>query len=225
MKVKDHIKELKKKMLYSIVPAGAVFVLFLFYSGEIIKRLVDYYDLNGNIISITPSESVSSILIVSSCSFLIVFIPMLMYQMLVFSEVKTNRLKRNMILGSILTLSGFALGITVLSKMVLHGMESYSMVSAYWGIKSVLSFAGLLGLVTAGSVQCIWAIPFVTKSDLINKKTLKKARMFIIALILLAGGLLTPPDIYSQVVFSIPLYVSFEIGMLFSRDRKEVVIC
>ena len=64
------------------------------------------------------------------------------------------------------------------------------------------------------------ATVIIVKSGLATKESLKSARHYLIILFLVIGMLLTPPDIFSQLFLAVPMWLLFEIGILFSSNKK-----
>ena len=64
------------------------------------------------------------------------------------------------------------------------------------------------------------ATVIIVKSGLATKESLKSARPYLIILFLVIGMLLTPPDIFSQLFLAVPMWLLFEIGILFSSKKK-----
>ena len=60
----------------------------------------------------------------------------------------------------------------------------------------------------------------IVKSGLTTKESLTSARPYLIVLFLVIGMLLTPPDIFSQLFLAVPMWLHFEIGILFSSNKK-----
>ena len=58
---------------------------------------------------------------------------------------------------------------------------------------------------------------FLTKLGLVTPETLVKYRRWVILLIVVAAGVFSPPDVISQVLLAVPMYVLFEISILISR--------
>jgi sec-independent protein translocase protein TatC len=56
-------------------------------------------------------------------------------------------------------------------------------------------------------------------SGITTKKSLVKARPYLIVLFLAIGMLLTPPDVFSQLFLAVPMWVLFEIGIIFSKNK------
>ena len=66
-------------------------------------------------------------------------------------------------------------------------------------------------------------IPIATvlliNSGITTKKSLVKARPYLIVLFLAIGMLLTPPDVFSQLFLAVPMWILFEIGIIFSKNK------
>jgi sec-independent protein translocase protein TatC len=66
-------------------------------------------------------------------------------------------------------------------------------------------------------------IPIATillvKSGITSKASLVKARPYLLVLFLIIGMLLTPPDIFSQLFLAIPMWILFELGIFFIREK------
>ena len=60
--------------------------------------------------------------------------------------------------------------------------------------------------------------------SLINSAFLKKYRKHAIVIILILAAIITPPDVISQIIVSIPILILYEIGIIVSKrvekDRK-----
>ena len=50
---------------------------------------------------------------------------------------------------------------------------------------------------------------------------MKSKRSYIFVGILLVSGILTPPDIVSQLLLTAPTYLLFEIGLFFGKKKKQ----
>ena len=64
------------------------------------------------------------------------------------------------------------------------------------------------------------ATVIIVKGGLATKESLTSARPYLIILFLVIGMLLTPPDIFSQLFLAVPMWLLFEIGILFSSNKK-----
>jgi len=61
-------------------------------------------------------------------------------------------------------------------------------------------------------------VVFLTKAGILTPSTIKKYRKHTIVVILIVAGIITPsPDIFSQLIVSIPLYILFESSLVIAR--------
>lgn len=84
-------------------------------------------------------------------------------------------------------------------------------------ISHYLDFIISISLATGISFQIPIITILVIKLKIISKKTLSEKRKYIIILAFTLGMLLTPPDVVSQILLAIPIWMLFEIGLLLSK--------
>lgn len=93
-------------------------------------------------------------------------------------------------------------------------------IQAMFGIGNVVSMALWLSLVFGVMFQ----FPLITygliRSGIASYETIKSKRTYVFVGILILSGLLTPPDIVSQLMLTIPTYSLFEIGLFFGKKQK-----
>ena len=67
-------------------------------------------------------------------------------------------------------------------------------------------------------------IYFLTKFDLVTPEQLIKYRRYVILLIVIIAGVFSPPDVISQALLAMPMYILFEISILISKRvyRRKV---
>ncbi len=58
---------------------------------------------------------------------------------------------------------------------------------------------------------------FLGKLGLLSAGFLSKGRRYAVVLILIVSAILTPPDVFSQILMAIPLYVLYELSILVVR--------
>ena len=87
-------------------------------------------------------------------------------------------------------------------------------------INQYLSFVFKLLFAFGIAFEIPVATVIIIKSGIATKESLISARPYLIILFLVIGMLLTPPDIFSQLFLAVPMWLLFEIGILFSRNKK-----
>ena len=98
------------------------------------------------------------------------------------------------------------------------GVEVQTDISKFLDFITTIIFAfGLAFEVPIATVLVVW-------TGLTNAKKLSKARPYVFLGAFIVGMFLTPPDIISQTLLAVPVYLLFELGILMSRIfviRKE----
>ena len=56
--------------------------------------------------------------------------------------------------------------------------------------------------------------------SVITKSKLKEFRGIFLIVCFIFGTILTPPDVVSQFLLAVPMYILFELGLLFSNEKK-----
>lgn len=97
-------------------------------------------------------------------------------------------------------------------------------------VKNQIDINSYISLVKTSSLACglVFELPiiiyFLSVMDLVSPKFLRDYRKYAIVLILIIAAIITPPDIISQVIVSIPLLILYEISIYISafvQKRKK----
>ena len=97
---------------------------------------------------------------------------------------------------------------------------NYSVSSSITNTISLENYIGFLtSLVFAGGIlfEMPLFIYFLTKVGLVNEQLLKKYRKHAIVIILFLSALITPPDVSSQLILSLPLFLLYEASIFISK--------
>ena len=86
-------------------------------------------------------------------------------------------------------------------------------------INQYLSFVFKLIFAFGIAFEIPIATILIVKNGIMSKESLVKARPYLIILFLIVGMLLTPPDVFSQLFLAIPMWILFEVGILFARKK------
>jgi sec-independent protein translocase protein TatC len=91
-----------------------------------------------------------------------------------------------------------------------------------WTIKSYINTMMPLVLGSGLAFQMPLVIFFLSKIGLVTASFLRKNRRYALVVILIIAAIITPPDVISQSVVTIPLWILYEISILLaSRVEKE----
>ena len=94
-------------------------------------------------------------------------------------------------------------------------------IQAVFGISNVVTLALWLILAFGVMFQLPLVVNALIKSDIVEKETIQNCRPYVIVVLLILAGILTPPDVVSQIMLFTPTYLLFELGLLFSGKKKD----
>ena len=137
--------------------------------------------------------------------------------------------ERNFI-KSITMISGslFAIGVLfclffILPLVIRFGLSfATDDIQPMFGIGNIISLALWLSLVFGIMFQFPLITYALIRSDIVSYETIKSKRSYVFVGILIMSGLLTPPDIVSQLMLTLPTYGLFEIGLFFGKKSKNI---
>ncbi len=91
-----------------------------------------------------------------------------------------------------------------------EGIQVLPDISSYLDIVIKMFFAfGIAFEIPVATILMIW-------SGLTSVESLKKKRPYVIVTVFVVGMLLTPPDVISQILLAVPMWLLFEIGLFFA---------
>ncbi len=130
--------------------------------------------------------------------------------------------------SSALFLVGILFGYFMLAPVSLFFMASYNISSQIvnsWTIQSYLSFITMLTVATGIIFELPLVMYFLAKLGLTNSAFLKKYRRYAILIIIIIAAIVTPPDVGSQILVSIPLLLLYEVGIVVTKrvEKKEAI--
>jgi len=121
--------------------------------------------------------------------------------------------------GSFLFILGILFGYFIITPMSVNFLGSYVISDEIVNqitLDSYLSTVAMLTLATGLVFELPIIIYFLSKVGLITPSFLRKYRKYAIVLILIVAAIVTPPDVVSQIIVSIPLLVLYEISIFIS---------
>jgi sec-independent protein translocase protein TatC len=105
----------------------------------------------------------------------------------------------------------FRLMFSFFARVVPGGVTMAPDISAYLSFVLGLFLAfGLAFEVPIATVMLIW-------SGLVSVKTLRSGRRYVFLGAFVVGAVLTPPDVFSQTLLAVPMYLLYEGGLIMAR--------
>lgn len=149
--------------------------------------------------------------------------PLLLYHLWKLVDAWMPTSKRRVALPFIATSAGlFYVGVAFAFFLVLPNVFKFFATTAPAGVKvmtdinAFLSFT--LGMVFAFGLafQVPIVIIIIVWTGLVSRRALKSARPYVFLAVFVIAAVLTPPDVFSQTLLAVPMYVLYEIALLVS---------
>ena len=123
-------------------------------------------------------------------------------------------------IASTLFFIGVFFGYYIVTPLSINFLGNYSVSSEIFNDFDLSSYIGLLRASVLAS-GIIFELPiivyFLTKVGIVTPEFLRKNRKVSLVLVLSLSAIITPPDIASQIIVSIPILILYEVSILISR--------
>ncbi|NER12156.1 twin-arginine translocase subunit TatC [Leptobacterium flavescens] len=123
-------------------------------------------------------------------------------------------------IASLLFFTGVLFGYYVVAPLSINFLGNYSISKEVHNDIDISSYISTIraSVIAAGLIfELPILIYFLTKVGLVTPQFLRKYRKFALVIVLVLSAIITPPDIASQVVVSIPILILYEISIRISK--------
>jgi len=223
-----HLLELRNRLLRVFAAVLVVFAILLPFSEPL------YLYISEPLRAFLPSSSTMIATEIASpfltpfklalISAMFISMPYILYQLWAFVAPALYKQEKKIALplffcSVILFYAGMAFAYYIVFPLVFMFFTSVAPqgISVMPDIRAYLDFVLKLFMAFGLSFQIPIAVVILSSVGAVNPDNLGKKRPYVIVLCFVLGMLLTPPDIISQALLAIPMWLLFEIGILFGR--------
>jgi sec-independent protein translocase protein TatC len=215
------LEELRKRLIIMTVTVFLTAIAcFLFIDRIRYFLVLPGEGLEMRMIYLTPSEALLANLRLSFVAAALITLPIILYQVVALVLAVSKRSRRSAILLTLAMYFLFLLGLSfsyfVVFPFALKFFLGFSAddLVAEFSIARYISFATTF-LFSFGLVfQLPLVFWFLGSIGILNKEFLRRNRKFALLIIVIFSAVLTPPDVFSQVLMAIPLMLLYEIGTI-----------
>lgn len=187
-------------------------------------------ELNFELISISMAGQFTAHLTIAVVSGIILAFPYLLWEIWRFIKpalYSNERQYANGLIfwGTFLFLTGIAFGYYVITPLSVFFFGNYQVSALVANQIGLNSFISTVVTSTFGS-GLVFELPiviyFLAKIGLVGPASLRASRKFSYVIILIVAAIITPPDVTSQIIVSIPLFLLYEVSiMIAGRVEKN----
>ena len=226
------LSEVRKRLLFVLSIFILSGVIGFFYYEKIVTFIIGLLDLNGvNIVFTSPFQFLNLAVSSSLSLGLIITIPLLIYQLLVFLKpalkVKEYRSVMSLLpVSIILFIGGFVFGFVMMKYVVVLFYTK----SVQLNIGNMLDISKLLSqiLVTSALMGLGFQFPIVMSLlmdfKIVSHKFFVSQRPFAYLIAIIFAAIMPPTDLLSMTLLALPLIILFELTLLLSRIFRKGVI-
>lgn len=198
---------------------------FCWLGGKVDVDFLCINNISLKLINTEMSGQLTLSVYISIISGLIVAIPYVLWEIWRFVKPALNQKERRYSSGfvyvtSFLFLTGVVFSYYVIVPLTVNFLGTYQVNSSVENYISLSSYISTV-LTLCFSTGLVFLFPilvfFLTKIGIITPSFLSKNRKYIIVIILIIAAIITPPDVFSQVMVTIPLYTLYELSIYVSR--------
>jgi sec-independent protein translocase protein TatC len=239
MTLQEHFRELRFRVIFSLIFFICSFCVCYYFSEEIYRTLLKpFIDISQNnknriLIYTSPAEAFTTYLKLSLSSAIFFSFPIFAAEFYLFlSPALYKHEKKNILLIFLTAPSLFLCGaifayyfILPVALQFLESFETPSVSSAtslpielQTRVSEYLKFVTnlLFGFGVAFELPIL--LLFLIKIGFLSVSDLRKKRRYWIVSIFIVAAILTPPDIISQISLAIPMIILFEIAILIGHS-------
>jgi sec-independent protein translocase protein TatC len=235
----SHLLELRTRLLYAFGGLLLVFICLVPWAGDLYALLAEpmlaKLPKGGQMIAIDVITPFFVPIKVAMMAAFLIALPYILYQAWLFvapgMHAHEKRLMLPLVTASVvLFFFGMAFAYFVVFPVVFGFFSGAAPqgVAVMTDIDKYLSFVMGMFLAFGTTFEVPVAVVVLVKMDMVSIAKLKEVRPYVIVGAFILGALLTPPDVVSQFMLAIPLWLLYEVGIVVAgwmiKSSKEAEV-
>ena len=218
----DHLDELRHRLIVSLVGIGLGFAVSYGFSQQLLLHL--QRPMPERLVFIAPTEAFFVNLKVALYAGLFLSVPLLLFQVWKFVAPGLYEHERRysfpfLIISTVLFLIGGIFAYVVILPIALHFLIAQG--GELWKptitLSNYLAFCMRLILAAGLIFEFPVLIYFLAKVGVVTPEFLVRNRKYAVLVAFTLAAILTPPDVFSQVLLAVPLFLLFEVSIFVAK--------
>lgn len=220
----DHLEYVRLRLIRALVAYAAASICAYFLVPHVLPYLLSQEAGLTGLIFLSPAEAFFSQLKLALALGLVLGLPFILYQLWALVSPAMNRRQRVISLALLplayaLFLGGCLFAVVLVLPMALDFFLGFGgdQLQQEIAIGNYVSF--LIGFVLPfGAVfEMPVVIVFLSRIGVLDPRWLASNRKYAIFIIVVLAAIVTPADVFSQIMLSVPLLILFEASLLLAR--------
>ncbi|PKM83701.1 MAG: twin-arginine translocase subunit TatC [Firmicutes bacterium HGW-Firmicutes-13] len=217
----EHLTELRKRIVISLIAVILASIVTFTYV-DIIRESITAPA--GNLVFLTLAEAFMTNIKIALVSGCLLAFPVILFQVWSFVLPGLSPSERRFtILFVIASLFFFLTGVVFAYHVIIPISIKFFLGFATEDLMPMLSFNSYISYISGiifafGLVfQLPIAVFILAKLGLVSSDLLKKYRMYAVVVIFIVAAVITPPDVFSQILMALPMMLLYEISILAAK--------
>lgn len=230
MQLTDHLAELRKRIMITLLIFIVALIGSLVFIGDLYHYLVR--DLDGKLALLGPGDILWVYMVIATVFAVTFTIPVAAYQVWKFIKpALSSEEQRTTLLYIpglfILFILGISFGYFVLFPLVLSFLLEIAgdQFETFFTAEKYFQFMLHLTLPFGFLFEMPAVVMFLTRLGIVSPEKLVKGRKYAYFLLVAISIVITPPDLISDILVIIPLFILYEVSISLSKIvyRKRVI--
>jgi len=226
----EHLDELRKRLIFCIAAISfTTMICFLFVDK--LRWILTRPAGNLELIFVSPPEALLANFRLAFIAGIILAMPFIIYQFMVFVLPALYKNEKKIIIPAVFMMAlFFVLGVMFAYFAVFPFTIRFFIKFSSDTIVPMFTVSNYLSFAT--TFMCAFGLIFqmplvffiLGRLGVVNARFLRTYRKHTLLLVLIISALLTPPDVFSQLMMTVPLMLLYELGIIlvmFSQRKAE----
>jgi len=224
----SHLVELRDRLLRCVIALVLVFICLFPWARDIYsmlaKPLLASLPAGGQLIATEVTAPFFVPIKVTMMAALVIALPYLLYQIWAFVAPGLYAHEKKLVMPLIITstvlfLCGMAFAYFLVFPIVFHFIISVAPegVAVMTDIGKYLDFVLTLFVAFGVTFEVPVAVVILVRMGMVSVAKLRDIRPYVIVGAFVIGAIFTPPDMVSQVMLAVPLWVLYELGIFVAQ--------
>ena len=224
----SHLVELRDRLLRCVIALVLVFICLFPWARDLYsmlaKPLLASLPAGGQLIATEVTAPFFVPIKVTLMAALVIALPYLLYQIWAFVAPGLYAHEKKLVMplvttSTVLFLCGMAFAYFLVFPIVFHFIISVAPegVAVMTDIGKYLDFVLTLFLAFGVTFEVPVAVVILVRMGMVSVAKLREIRPYVIVGAFVVGAIFTPPDVVSQVMLAVPLWVLYELGIFVAQ--------